>query len=242
MENIELFDQYLRGELSAQEMAAFENQLANDPRLQSEFDKHQKAVKAIEFAGIRDKISRIGQEAQQAKTFQTKTWVGIAAALVLLVVGYWVIISNQEPSISGDQIFATIHFKDPGLPTLMGETRPNGYMDEFMIAYKQNKYDEALKLSDKLLKQYPNNDTIQFYKAMCYFENGSLEKASQDLAQLQNNNTEIGQKATWYLYMIDLKNGNLVSAKAGIEAIANQENHIFRLEAIDALDVINMVK
>jgi tetratricopeptide (TPR) repeat protein len=242
MENNEIFDQYLRGELSPTEMTTFEYQLANDPILKSEFERHQKAISAIEFASIRDKISRIGLQAQKEKNIPIKTWMGMAAALVFLVVGYWVVFSKHETVVSGDQIFATIHFKDPGLPTLMGDTRPSGYMDDFMIAYKQNKYGEALTLAEKLLKQYPNNDTIQFYRAMCFFEKGTLDRASKDLQQLKNNSTEIGQKASWYLYMIDLKNGDLVSAKAGIQAIANQDNHIFRLEAIDALDVLNMVK
>jgi len=239
---IDLFDQYLRGQLSEVERAHFEEKLQNDASFQGAFELHRKAIRAIEFAAIKDKMSAIGKEAQRSKSLNTRTLVAIAASIALLVGAYVFVLDRVDPPLDYEQVFASIHFKDPGLPTLMGAAEHDQDLDDFMLAYKQNKYEEALAIGLALAKNQPENDTIQFYMAMSYFEMEQFDQAFDVLTKVELNEGPMGQKAEWYLLMIDLKNGDLTSAKAGIKLISENPNHIFRMEAIEALDILELTK
>jgi len=239
---IELFDQYLRGQLSELENAHFAEKLQSDAAFRESFELHRKAIMAIEFAAIKDKMADIGKEAQRSKSLNTRTLVALAASILFLVGAYVFTLNRVDEPMDYDQVFASIHFKDPGLPTLMGVAEHSEDLDDFMLAYKQNKYDEALVIGRALAAGQANSDTIQFYIAMSLFELGEMEESFEILSDLEMVDGPIGQKSEWYLYLIDLKNGDLQSAVAGIKLIAENPNHIFRMEAIEALDVLELSK
>jgi len=238
----DLFDQYLNNELSQLEKEHFETKLRDDLAFNEAFQLHQKSIRAIQFAAIKDKLSDISRNAQQSKTMGIRSALAIAASVLLLVGAYFYVRNEVKQPTNHDQIFASINFKDPGLPILMGEAEHDRALDDFMLAYKQNKYKEALTIGRELLKKNPDSDTIQFYTAMTLYEMGNLDAASEILITLEGDETGIAQKSAWYLYMIDLKNGDLRSAKAGIMGIAENPKHMLRLEAIDALEVLNLIE
>lgn len=239
---MDLFDQYLNDELSGLERTHFEQRLQEDEAFRSSFELHKNAIRAIEFASIKDKMSKISIEAQRSKTVGIRSVVAIAAGIALLVGAYFFTLDRVEEPLNYDQVFASIDFKDPGLPTLMGDAHDDQDLDNFMIAYKQNKYEEALEKGRALAAKKPNSDTIQYYLAMTLYEMDQFDAASDILMNLETEPTPIGQKSEWYLYMIDLKKGDLIAAKAGIMTIAEDTSHIFRMEAIDALDVLEMTE
>lgn len=239
---MDLFDQYLNDELSALERTHFEQRLEEDEALRSSFELHKNAIRAIEFASIKDKMSKISLEAHRSKTVGIRSVVAIAAGIALLIAAYVFTLDRVEEPLNYDQVFASIDFKDPGLPTLMGDAHEDQDLDNFMLAYKQNNYEEALEKGRALAAIKPNNDTIQYYLAMTLYEMDKFEAASDILIDLEMEPTPIGQKSEWYLYMIDLKKGDLIAAKAGIMTIADDTSHIFRMEAIDALDVLEMTE
>lgn len=239
---MDLFDQYLNDELSGLERTHFEQRLQEDEAFRSSFELHKNAIRAIEFASIKDKMSKISIEAQRSKTVGIRSVVAIAAGIALLVGAYFFTLDRVEEPLNYDQVFASIDFKDPGLPTLMGDAHDDQDLDNFMIAYKQNKYEEALEKGRTLAAKKPNSDTIQYYLAMTLYEMDQFDAASDILMNLETEPTPIGQKSEWYLYMIDLKKGDLIAAKAGIMTIAEDTSHIFRMEAIDALDVLEMTE
>jgi predicted Zn-dependent protease len=239
-DQIKLFDDYLTNKLSGIERINFERQLTEDQKLRESFEQHRDAVKAIQFAAMKEKMGQIARQERNRNTINLRQAFAIAASLIILA-GAWFYISNRadDSSISNEQIFASIHFKDPGLPTLMGDIDHDLALDEFMLQYKLGKYEEAIELGEKLDRDRPYNDTIQFYLAMTLLESGQTEKASSILDELKNPYSIIGQKSQWYLYMISLKNGEVDFALKGIQAISEDEDHIFRTDAIEALDVIS---
>ena len=239
---MDLFDQYLNDELSGLEKTNFEQRLESDEAFRSSFELHKNAIRAIEFASIKDKMSKISMEAQRSKTVGIRSVVAIAAGIALLVGAYFFTLDRVEEPLNYDQVFASIDFKDPGLPTLMGDTNEDQYLEDFMIAYKQSNYEEALEKGRALAATVPKSDTIQYYLAMTLYEMEKFDAASDILMDLEMKPSSIGQKSEWYLYMIDLKKGDLIAAKAGMMTIAEDTSHIFRMEAIDALDVLEMTE
>ncbi|MBI3481672.1 MAG: hypothetical protein HY015_01610 [Bacteroidetes bacterium] len=61
MENFELIDDYLRGQLKGQEKEAFENQLQADPTLQSEVTLQQQLIEGIKKARIAELKTMLSQ-------------------------------------------------------------------------------------------------------------------------------------------------------------------------------------
>ncbi len=237
---MELFDQYLNDKLSKLEKNNFELRLQQDEVFRKDFELHKKAIKAIEFAAIKEKIHTIGREAQQTKTVSLRTVLTLAASITLLVGAYFFLTDNYSSGTNYEHIYASIDFKDPGLPTLMGEAEVKHGLDDFMIAYKLNKYDEAREIGQQLLEEKPGNDTVQFYLAMIHYEKEEMEKAAEILVGIEDPGTSIGQKSEWYLAMIDLKNGDIESARESFNRMASDKRHLLRLEAIDALDVLEL--
>lgn len=238
---MDLFDKYLSDNLSQLERENFEIKLREDEAFLKDFERHKKAIRAIEFAAVKEKIQRIGKEAEHSRKLSLKLVISLAASVALLVGAYFFITENYTGPTNYEHIYASINFKDPGLPTLMGEAEDVHQLDDLMIAYKLNKYDEAMRTGRELLALNPGNDTIRFYVAMIHYETGEMAEAADILASLRDPATGIGQKAEWYLHMIDLKKGDISAAREGLERIASDKTHIFRMEAIDALDVLDLV-
>src|SRR5690348_7043727 len=61
MENFDLIDDYLRGQLSGHEKEAFEKQLQADPSLQSEVDLQQQLIEGIKNARISELKTMLSQ-------------------------------------------------------------------------------------------------------------------------------------------------------------------------------------
>ena len=88
MNNTELIDKYLQGELTAEEKVAFENKLIWDTTLQEELEIQQKIMQGIEAAAIKQQFSNAIQ-----KHRLTRIW--IKAALFLLIATGLIFISYQ---------------------------------------------------------------------------------------------------------------------------------------------------
>lgn len=237
---MDLFDQYLNNNLSQLEREDFEIKLQEDEVFFRDFELHKSAIKAVEFAAIKEKIQKIGKETPHTKTISKKTIVSLAASIALLICAYLFITENYSRRTNAAHIYASINFKDPGLPTLMGDAEVAPQVDDFMIAYKLNKYDEAMRMGRDLLEADPENDTIRYYTAMIHYETDEMAAAAAILVSLEAQPTVIGQKSEWYLTMIDLKNGNINTVKERLEKMASDKTHIFRMEATDAIDVLDL--
>ncbi len=99
--NIELFDSYIRGELSESEKESFDKKLSEDPELKADFEIYLSIVKGIKAASedyLREKFKEIDlQEKTLLSGRKLSTYLAIAAAIVLfVVVGISVIIKIQQ--------------------------------------------------------------------------------------------------------------------------------------------------
>lgn len=102
LENIELIEKYLRGELSTEERASFEEQLKTDANLQKEVELQKDVVKGIERFGVKKSISKA---ARKYRTFKTIKYVSIGTVLIIVsVVTYFYLnqtnFSDDNPEIN----------------------------------------------------------------------------------------------------------------------------------------------
>jgi hypothetical protein len=113
-EDNELLQQFMDGELNAEDGATVQHRLETEPQLRASFDRLRLAQTALHFQGLSEQVgrARARYEAarQQPATIRRIKWARVsmaAAAVVLLVVaGLWLM--RSEP-LSGDQLYAA-HF------------------------------------------------------------------------------------------------------------------------------------
>lgn len=105
-------NQYITGELSKIEKAAFEKEMGSDPALQKKVAEHRFALKAIRLEGrarLKNRLSQLDTgnahfNSIEKKTFlQKNKWI-LFSALILTVFFSWFILKNNTPTIDSPPI------------------------------------------------------------------------------------------------------------------------------------------
>jgi cytochrome c551/c552 len=93
LELIEKIEDFLKGRLSAEEMAAFRMQIAADPELQEKVRLQEDVMKGLERASLTQKVKNAGRSYHYGKGFRKWGWGGAATAVVVastvLLFNYW---------------------------------------------------------------------------------------------------------------------------------------------------------
>jgi hypothetical protein len=93
LELIEKIEDFLKGRLSAEEMAAFRKLMAADPELQEKVRLQQDVMKGLERASLTQKVKYAGRSFHYGKAFRKWGWGGAATAVVVtstvLLFNYW---------------------------------------------------------------------------------------------------------------------------------------------------------
>ena len=83
LELIEKIEGYLKGRLSAEEMAAFRKQIAADPELQEKVKLQEDVMKGLERASLSQKVKSAGKAFHYGKAIRRWGWGGAATAVVV---------------------------------------------------------------------------------------------------------------------------------------------------------------
>lgn len=199
-QNIELFDKYLRSELSQEEKAGFEKRLKDDPDFQNEFNLYLDIVTGIKAAAedhLRDKFKEIDRKEESLLSGKRlSTYLSLAAAIVLfIVVGISVLIKIQQNK-KHDAFIAkeknTIINDTAGTDT--SKTREKNVYPESIEA-SENKL-LAMNVVKEYYTQYPNKifprsrgeiPTDSFELAMYYYDLQDYSNAESILKHLTYN-------------------------------------------------------
>ncbi len=174
MEESDIIDQYLRGELDAPQSEHFLSRLNADPVLQK-----QVALRKLVLAGISEaytedlktKLVAFDRSMESKKRFQF-SW-RMAAVFVLLMVGGFVLrLSTQKT----DPLNFVLN--EPGLPNTMGISKSVTF-NNAMSAFKQGDFVTAGREFDKLLMSNSQNDTLLYFSGFCDFRNAEESIAIQ---------------------------------------------------------------
>ncbi|HEY6899520.1 MAG TPA: hypothetical protein VI233_02710, partial [Puia sp.] len=83
LETIARIEQYIKGEMSAEEKAAFENEISADAQLKEKVLLQQEIMKGIERASLRGKVLRASVRYRRGRNF--RNWGGMGLGTVVLV-------------------------------------------------------------------------------------------------------------------------------------------------------------
>lgn len=228
MEQFELIEKYIQGQLSESEVQAFEQRLTTEPELKAEVDMVRDMILVVEVDGLKQSLRgrTIGEEAKvvsmkksEKNGFNIRNWAVAASFLAFVACGWWMMSQNKGDS---DQVlFADAFYTDPGLPTKMSETAQYDFYDA-MVEYKQGHYQKAIDVWSKIDSGI-GQDTLDYYIAIAHLNKGDKQVAFEQLSGLPESSS-LSDKAKWYQLQILIENKDYDKAKSLIETISQDVN------------------
>lgn len=202
------FDRYWLNRMKPDERKQFDRRLAEEPQLRAQFEEYRTMAIAIGEAALRERLDEFHSNLEDTGTgkvvdlfSRVKRIHWAAAALVaILTIPLWLQLQDE----TGKQDLFGKHFRpDPGLPTVMGESRSYLFY-EGMVDYKRGAYDTAIGKWESL----PSTDTIAYFLGVAYLANDAPDRAIGYLKGLAEVNTSVFREETlYYLGMSYLRKG-----------------------------------
>ena len=172
----------------------------------------------IESQALKEKLDDFHKELVESpsnKTAPVKFMhfrkIAVAAILVIALGSLWFLSDNAN-----EKLYAKYFTPDPGLPTMMSETKNFEFYDA-MVNYKQGEYTKAIEKWQPLLDNSPKSDTLNYFMGMAQLANKQEEKAIKYFDVVTNLETSTFKNdAYYYLGLAYLKADNLEFAKKNL--------------------------
>lgn len=223
-----VFDQYLLGELSSEEIMAFEARLKSDPAFEKEFRIYKEVHAHLQHTLENEtetnafkenlknisnthfnKTETLSETPKKSKVFRLGQ-LAIAASVAILL---GVFIFNQ---------FSNPVYSDYNTHEPMTVIRGASGMEEVMEATKAFNKGDYVKANDLLklvLGKDPENKELQLYYAITHLELDNFKAADALLTNLAQGDSAYKYKATWYAALSQLKQKNTAASIALLKQI-----------------------
>lgn len=213
----ELIDEKLSGELSGDELEAFDVELQDDPELLKEFELHKEVDEAIqesEVIELRKKLDLVHDLTQNKKqpgllrTILRHKLSRIAAAsfvVLLIITSISLYFLRPDGNLSNDSLFKIYYQPDAAL-LIRGTNSQNATLIQAFQLYENKDYSTALELFSQVLKTDAENIPVQFYSGISNIELGQYQLALRpfDFIIKHEENLYV-ERAEWYSALCYLK-------------------------------------
>lgn len=238
-EDIVLIERYLNGELSNEELLAFEQQLKVDKTLQQHLKILTDLKEGIVQAGRNDLASEIRQwEKNETPITRTipiwkQSWtISIAAILLIGVTAILLWPQSENTSNLFDQYFEP--YPNVVMPTVRGvEINDTTTIQKAYRAYDQEDYAGAVQFFETL--ETKDEGTL-LYLGNSYLMLNETKKAISVLEKLVNKQSQFEEEAKWYLGLSYLKNGDNAMVKNTFDGIKSEHYQIKIKEILKQAD------
>jgi tetratricopeptide (TPR) repeat protein len=233
MEESELIDNYLRGELIGDEMESFITLMYSNEELRKKVTIRRLVLAGISASyaeDLKQKLANYDRSLESKKRFGF-SWKMAAAFTLLIATGVVLYLSVTKPDPYAFDI------PDPGLPNMMGATN-NIEFNNAMSIFKAGNYLTADQTFSKMLASHPANDTLLYYSGLCDFRVKKTEAAIEKWATIETN-SEFIEKTEYRLAIAYWVKGDKKLAAYLLERIAGIENHSLSQSAKEALETLN---
>ena len=229
--------------MEADEVRRFEEGLRNDAQFREEFDYNKELLESMQMhykSALKDKLRALEDTApapfrKKASTWPTYKLAGIAAAVtILMALGYGLFFNQPDPQRTFAQYYSPYYNVLEGTERSGNTTRGS----LAMRLYDQQRYEEAARVFDRVVRQLPNNSAFRFYAALSQMSAGQADAAITNLQQvLKNPQDQWHEPARWYLGLAHLQQGDTEKARELLQAIAASESS-YRRQAREVLDAL----
>lgn len=231
---------YIDGELTPEEMIAFEKKMEADNILKEEYERLLETRAAIRYYGIHQQVSSVRQQLKNEKDTpihninRNKKWVrytiSIAASLLFLMAGYSF---YYYTSLSGEKVF-TANYQTFELPTNRSTASTENQIE---YAYRQKNYKEVLRLYN-LDKDQPVQAV--FFSGVAAMELHddikAVEALQAVLAKNKSQHTSIyNDEAEFYLSLSYIRLKKYSAALPLLQKIQSDPDHIYHTNITNAM-------
>ena len=219
---------YLDGELTPEEKAGIEQELAADIAFNEEFENLKTARSLIQYEGLRNKVSGIHKEMMKELKDPRKRPAGrivrytiaVAASIVLIVGAYLV---YNFIMLSSENVFAS-RYQPYELITLRGNDTTAGTIEK---AYREKEYKKVLSIK-KRSKQLTAKE--QFLSGSAALEIKDYIKAIESFKAVLKDNSaqdkmEWKDEAEYYLALAYIRNKDYDLALDILNTIKSNPQH-----------------
>ncbi|MCC9072179.1 tetratricopeptide repeat protein [Flavobacterium sp. F-65] len=219
-----LFDQYLQGEMTAEERNGFEKQLSEDPEFASSFETFKNVNLHLETkfgyeqerAAFKKNLRHISdahfdKKHKKNKAVSLKPWYYAVAASVAVLIGLFFFNYDINP------VFEDFNHPEQASFTERGDT--NVTLKEAEVAFNARKYKEAIPLFEEILKETKTPE-IQYFYGVSLLEDNQLKKAEMVFNELKSGAPVYKDKALWNLALLKLKQKDYTACKGILETIS----------------------
>ncbi|CAM6004419.1 unnamed protein product [Sphagnum balticum] len=221
--------------MSESERIDFENRLAQDAELKSEFEIYQSIISEVRNKAKRDTLKdklRIADREMDMSVADREMDMSVAvtrhinrfaayriAASVILIVSVSTFFLYRHEN-KYNSIASAYWENDNGLPVTMGDAPSN--FDRLMNAYKLRDY----RLFHAIISSMPvgqlNSDTLLYYKAIIDHEQKNDKSATVEFQNIAVSQTSVyREKAQYRLALIYISNNQIPEAKHLLSFIAS---------------------
>ncbi len=213
----ERIERYMQGEMTEQEKSAFEAEIATNPDLQREMEKHKELVDALkdqEILDFRRKIQTIeGKEKAQARSLR-KRLMRFAAAIVLIIgltAVIWYTFRADTKNLYEN------YFTAYPVESQIRGSEVEGISNALDL-YKDGEYEEAIPGLEQMLMKEPENGLLKIYLGNSLMEFNEMRKAVGLFTEF-NSEMAYYEEARWYLALAYLKMDQKESSKSVLKEI-----------------------
>ncbi len=216
-EDITLFDAYVSGNMSGDELSNFENRLKSDESFAETFQLYKSSVNATKIAGFMNEAREVISDKQVENQNQYSfPWMAIAATLTILLVAYLFFfkVGGDDEKLSFNDAF------QPYPNILQNRSSEANTLNSALRAYQKGEYESAITKFSELAVQ---SDTTKFYKGMSQLSLNSFSEAIGTLNSIKKDNSIFNQQINWYTGLAYYGNNNLVLAIKQLSEIGEGE-------------------
>lgn len=213
----ELIDEKLSGELTGEELEAFDSDLMDDPDLMAEFELHaeiDEAIQESEVIELRKKLDLVHDLTQNKKqpgllrTILRHKLSRIAAAsfvVLLIITSLSLYLLRPDGNMSNDSLFKIYYQPDAAL-LIRGTDSQNAALIQAFQLYENKSYTSALEMFGQVLDNDGNNIPVQFYSGISNIELGQYRNALHPFNFIIEHQQNLYvERAEWYTALCYLK-------------------------------------
>jgi len=235
-----IVDDYIYGELDADEMLNFERLIATDTQVESEFQLYKQINDAIleeDVMMLRGSLDEIYTEISVSKQkdnssiFSNRKLYYAAASLALLVATGGVIRQIAKTEHGTDSIYSKYFVPyDVSVSYRSGNEEIDRLLVNALEKYEDHDYQNAVLLFEKVLEKRSNDMAANLYSGISLMETDKYQKASKSFQNIiTNNNNLFIEQAKWYLAMCYIKTHNTSKAEEILKELVTDDSYYKKL-------------
>ncbi|MBI9053935.1 MAG: hypothetical protein JEY96_08975 [Bacteroidales bacterium] len=234
MDNFEVIEKYIDGELEGSELINFEKLLSTDDDIKHNYNlslEINNSIKEDDVIALRETMNYMYNEEEtkvrRIPTVFAKRKVYYAAASIALLVATGGIVQKlAHPDLDNNAVYEKYYAPyDATVTYRSGNTEVDRILLKALERYEDRDFENALVLFEEVVSSHGDDMSVKLYTGISYMEEEKYQKASTSFSKIIVNNDNLFiEQAKWYLSMCYIKTGSDNDAVYLLKELINEQS------------------